>query len=86
MNNFAKGVIVRTIQTQYGELIKIGIDTQKLFDNPINDSGYANLILKKSKNGKWYAENDTYNDKTHGETNDEDAAGSEDDWADSIPF
>ena len=58
--NFAKGVNVKVVKTQYGEIIKLGINYEKVGDNPINDDGWINLAILTSKNGKKYAVVDTY--------------------------
>jgi hypothetical protein len=53
---FAKGVNVKTIQTKYGEIIKVGINTEKIFENNISENGWVNFDIKKSKTGTLYAE------------------------------
>ena len=58
-DNFAKGVNLKTIPTQYGEMISVGINTEKIFENPMNGQ-YVNFIFKKAKSGKWYAQNNEY--------------------------
>lgn len=60
MVDFAKGVKVKTVQTKYGEIIKIGVKLEEFEDNPITDSGYINFDIKTSKNGNKYAEINTY--------------------------
>lgn len=52
---FAKGINVKAIQTKYGEIIKVGINTEKIFENQINN-GWVNFDIKKSKTGTLYAE------------------------------
>lgn len=52
---FAKGVNVKVIQTKYGEIIKVGVNTEKIFENQINN-GWVNFDIKKSKTGTLYAE------------------------------
>ncbi len=52
---FAKGINVKSVNTQFGEILKVGINTAQLFDNPIKETGWLNLDFKKSKNGSWYA-------------------------------
>jgi hypothetical protein len=61
--NFAKGVNVKVVNTQYGEIIKLGINYEKVGENPINDDGWINLDILTSKNGKKYAVIDTYKPK-----------------------
>ena len=58
--NFAKGVNVKVVKTQYGEIIKVGINYEKVGENPINDDGWINLDILTSKNGKKYAVVDDY--------------------------
>lgn len=58
--NFAKGVKVKVVKTQYGEIIKIGLHYEEVCQNPINDDGWINLDILTSKNGKKYAVVDTY--------------------------
>lgn len=64
--NFAKGVNVKVVKTQYGEIIKLGINYEKVGDNPINEDGWINLDILTSKNGKKYAVVDTYKPKKQG--------------------
>jgi len=61
--NFAKGVNVKVVKTQYGEIIKVGVNLEEFGDNPINDDGWINLDILTSKNGKKYAVVDTYKPK-----------------------
>lgn len=61
---FAKGINIKSVNTQYGEIIKVGINTSVLFDNPIEETGWLNLDFKKSKNGKWYAVINDYQKKS----------------------
>lgn len=61
--NFAKGVNVKVVKTQYGEIIKLGINYEKVGDNPINEDGWINLDILTSKNGKKYAVVDDYKAK-----------------------
>ena len=58
---FANGINVRAIDTKYGQLIKLGIHKDSILDNPYNDRGWVNIVLKTSKAGNMYAEIDTYN-------------------------
>ena len=64
--NFAKGVNVKVVNTQYGEIIKLGINYEKVGENPINDDGWINLDILTSKNGKKYAVVDTFKTKKQG--------------------
>lgn len=56
---FAKGVNVKSVQTQYGEIIKIGINVETIKENPSNN-GWVNIDIKHSKEGKVYQELNTY--------------------------
>ena len=53
---FAQGVNIKSVATQYGDIIKVGINTTKIFENPISESGWLNFDIKKSKTGTYYAE------------------------------
>lgn len=55
MSEFAKGVIVKTQPTQYGEIIKLGINLEEFKQNPFNERGYVNIDIFTSKNGNKYA-------------------------------
>lgn len=61
--NFAKGVTVKTIKKDDWEIIKLGFEHEKFYENPINERGYINIVLKRSKKGEWYAVQDTYKSK-----------------------
>lgn len=63
MVEFAKGVVVKTVKTQYGEIIKIGINVDEFMQNPINERSYINFDILTSKEGKKYAALDTYKPK-----------------------
>ena len=57
---------VKTVPTQYGEIIKLGIP-QADFDKYVKN-GWLNLSLKKAKSGKYYMEVDTFEPKKQEET------------------
>ena len=60
---FADGVKIDAKQTQYGEIIKLGIKADKFIDflaKYTNDRGYVNLDLKKGQKGNYYLELNTY--------------------------
>lgn len=61
--NFAKGVNIKVVKTQYGEILKLGINYKELGNNPINEDGWINLDILTSKNGKKYAVIDDYKAK-----------------------
>lgn len=51
---FAKGIKVETVKTQYGEIIKLGINKQLIQENQ-TEGDWLNIDLKKSKEkDKWY--------------------------------
>lgn len=55
MAEFAKGINVKTVTTQYGEIIKLGINIEKIKENPTNGD-WVNIDLKQSKEKQeWYA-------------------------------
>lgn len=58
---FANGINVRAIDTKYGQLIKLGISKEGILNNPYNERGWVNIVLKTGKSGKMYAEIDTFN-------------------------
>lgn len=55
MSEFAKGVKVKTQPTQYGEIIKLGINKDEFLQNPFNERGWVNIDIFTSKEGKKYA-------------------------------
>lgn len=75
---FAKGINIKSVNTQFGEILKLGINTSQLFDNPVKETGWLNLDLKKSKSGKWYA---VINEFQKEQPNNQDVIN-----ADEIPF
>lgn len=60
---FANGVTVTTMFE--GNLIKLGVNVAKFCEeNPINEQGYINIELRKSrKTGEYYAVQNNYNKK-----------------------
>lgn len=61
--NFAKGVNIKVVKTQYGEILKLGINYKELGNNPINEDGWINLDILTSRNGKKYVVIDDYKAK-----------------------
>lgn len=60
MAEFAKGMNIKAIQTKYGELLKIGINVEKIKENPINND-WLNVTIKRGKNtNKPYLEIDNF--------------------------
>lgn len=53
--NYAKGVLIKVAETQYGEILKFGINKESFGENPDN-KGWVNFDVKKSKSGNYYAE------------------------------
>lgn len=51
---------VKTIQTKYGDMIKISLGPKDLEQVK---NGWINMILKKSKEGSYYLVEDTYEKK-----------------------
>ena len=54
-NEFVNGLKLETKEGKYGEYIKGTINTEDIFNNPINNGKYLNFMIFKSKSGKWYA-------------------------------
>lgn len=52
---FAKGINVKVQETKFGDIIKLGINVEQIMENPINEAGFINIELKKSKAGNLYA-------------------------------
>lgn len=70
---FVKGLNINTKTTQYGDIIKVGINVSDFCDqNPMNERGYINFDIKKGKTEKWYAELNTYGQQTQEEIINED--------------
>lgn len=59
---FANGInYIKAIETQYGQLIKFSIHKDYILENPFNENGWVNVVLKTGKtSGKMYAEIDTF--------------------------
>ena len=56
---YPSGTNVKSVKTQFGEIVKIGINLEKFCTNPDNN-GWVNLELKHSKDGKPYLTLDTH--------------------------
>lgn len=51
---FAKGISVKTVKTQFGEIIKLGINKKTILENQ-TEGDWLNIDLKKSKEkDEWY--------------------------------
>lgn len=60
MAKFAKGMNVKAIETKYGELLKIGINVEKIKENPTKND-WLNVTIKRGKNtNKPYLEIDNF--------------------------
>lgn len=60
MAEFAKGMNIKAIETKYGELLKIGINVEKIKENPTNND-WLNVIIKRGKDSnKPYLEIDNF--------------------------
>lgn len=69
MVEFAKGINVKTVDTKYGKIIKLGINYEKLGENPITPTGWVNIDLMTSKTGNLYAVPNTYQPPQKAENN-----------------
>ena len=58
--HFANGITVKAIETKYGQLIKLGINKDSILNNPYNERGWVNIVLKTGKSGNMYAEIDNF--------------------------
>lgn len=65
MSEFAKGIKVKVQPTQYGEIIKLGINKDEFLQNPFNERGYVNIDILTSKNGNKYAKINDYKKPTN---------------------
>lgn len=59
---FADGLFVKSVETQYGEIIKLDIKKEPFIEfllKHVNDAGYVNIdILSKKEGGKYAVLND----------------------------
>lgn len=60
MSEFAKGMKVKTQETKYGEIIKLGVNLEEFKQNPVNERGFINIDILTSKEGKKYAKINDY--------------------------
>ena len=58
MADYTKGIKIKTINGKFGEFMKVGINIDEFKNNPINERGYVNFKISKSRAGEWYAVND----------------------------
>lgn len=85
--DYTKGISFKEKTGKYGKFTIMGINLEEFAKNPINERGYINVILKRSKEGKLYAVNDTYYDRvknSSSDTADDEPVMTFDD--DEIPF
>ena len=40
---FANGIIVKTVDTKYGQIIKLSINKESILNNPYNERGWVNI-------------------------------------------
>ena len=60
MAEFAKGMNIKAIKTKYGELLRIGINVEKIKENPTNND-WLNVTIKRGKDtNKPYLEIDNF--------------------------
>lgn len=80
---FADGLILKTIDTQYGELQKLSVKVEefKSFLDTYDKNWWVNLNIKKSKWGKDYIELDTWSPDSK-----EDNKGSDEISISDVPF
>lgn len=52
---FVKGLFIKTVETKFGEILKLGFNIENFCENEISETGFINIELKKNKDGKWYA-------------------------------
>ncbi len=52
---YIKGIYLDKIETQFGDIIKVGINKEKFNQNP-DSNGWVNFFIKKSKEGIYYAQ------------------------------
>lgn len=52
---FAKGVSCRHLETKFGDIIKLGVNVEQFCENEINEQGFVNIEIKKSKKGEYFA-------------------------------
>lgn len=60
MAEFAKGMNIKTIQTKYGELLRIGINVEKIKENPTNNDWFNVTIKRGKESNKPYLEIDNF--------------------------
>jgi hypothetical protein len=60
MTEFVKGMKVSTVETKYGEIIKLGIKIDEFKQNPVNERGYLNIDILTSQKGTKYAVLNSY--------------------------
>lgn len=85
---FVDGLRITLKETQYGEILKLGIKSSDFMDflaKYTNDKGYCNIDLKKGKSDKWYAELNTYK-KDSSEPTEENVMSFDDIDNEEVPF
>ncbi len=82
---FPEGVRLTTVETKYGEILKLGFKMEKFKENPVNEKGYLNIDILTSKEGKKYLAINEYSKPVDAETIKEEFSGTEINEED-IPF
>ncbi len=57
---FTQGVYIDKVNSSYGDMFKIVLDIEKLKNNDAYTKGKIVFCIKKSKSGKYYADNMVY--------------------------
>lgn len=65
---FVNGMKVKTVKTQYGEIIKLDIDMEVFKTNPVKKGRYLNIDLLTNREGKKYAVINEYQKPVDAET------------------
>lgn len=60
MADFAKGIYVDTYHGDFGDIINLSINVDRIKENPVTDKGYVKIQLKKAKSGEWYQQLNEY--------------------------
>lgn len=85
---FADGLNIKSKETQYGEIIKLGVNYEKFTEflaKYVNERGYVNIDIKKGQSGKYYSELNTYkSNPSSGQEDDEPVVEFDD--MEEVPF
>lgn len=86
---FPDGFRVKSVETRFGELLKVSIKSNEFMDflaKYTNDKGYLNIDIKKGQSGNWYSELNTYKKATEDNTSNEPVMGFDDIDDEEVPF